>query len=227
VNSAAHDPAHDVAPVGAPARRVLLVEDEDFTRTAVASVLETAGFCVHAVSSAAQAIAEVADFDPHCVVSDLDLGPGPSGIDLLQRLAADSPWVGLVVLTAHRSIELAVGGSSRLPEGTVMVVKSQLDSMDDISRAVDQSLSNIERSPVNAEDEHGAVTVTPMQADVLRMMAEGLSNSGIASRRGTSIRAAEAAVQRTLQALGIEARPEFSSRVLAVRMWQSGQVTVR
>lgn len=223
MNSAAHDAAHVVA----AARRVLLVEDEDFTRTAVASVLETAGFCVHAVASAAQAMADVAGFDPHCVVSDLDLGPGPSGVDLLQRLATDSPWVGLVALTAHRSIELAVGGSSRLPEGAVMVVKSRLDSMDDISRAIDESLSNIERAPVIGEDQHASVTVTAMQADVLRMMAEGLSNSGIATRRGTSIRAAEAAVQRTLQALGIQANPEFSSRVLAVRMWQSGQVTVR
>ena len=135
--------------------------------------------------------------------------------------------MGLVALTAHRSIQLAVEGSARLPEGTIMIVKSRLDSMDDISDAVEDSLAQVAMGSGEVDAELGGVIVTTLQAEILRLMAEGLSNAGIASRRGTSVRAAEAAVQRTLQALGLTANPEFNSRVLAVRFWQSGQVTVR
>lgn len=212
-------------PVGS--RRVVLVEDEDFTRTAVVGVLQGGGFAVVAVGTVAAALEAIAALDPHAVVSDLDLGPGPTGADLLQRVADERPWVGLVALTAHRSIQLAVEGSARLPEGTIMIVKSRLDSMDDITDAVEDSLAQV--APGSGEDdaESGGIVVTTLQAEILRLMAEGLSNAGIASRRGTSVRAAEASVQRTLHALGVTANPDLNSRVLAVRLWQSGQVTVR
>lgn len=83
----------------------------------------------------------IAESDHQAVVSDLDLGPGPTGANLLRRVADERPWVGLVALTAHRSIQLAVEGPARLPEGTIMIVKSRLDSMDDISDAVEDSLA--------------------------------------------------------------------------------------
>lgn len=212
-------------PVGA--RRVVLVEDEDFTRTAVAGVLQGGGFAVVAVGTVAAALEAIAALDPHAVVSDLDLGPGPTGADLLQRVADERPWVGLVALTAHRSIQLAVEGSARLPEGTIMIVKSRLDSMADITNAVEDSLAQVATGSGEDDAESGGIVVTILQAEILRLMAEGLSNAGIASRRGTSVRAAEASVQRTLHALGVTANPDFNSRVLAVRLWQSGQVTVR
>ncbi|MDP4714780.1 MAG: response regulator [Candidatus Nanopelagicales bacterium] len=208
-------------------RRVVLVEDEDFTRTAVTGVLQGGGFAVVAVGTVSSAIEAIEVTDPHAVVSDLDLGPGPTGADLLRRVADERPWVGLVALTAHRSIQLAVEGSARLPEGAIMIVKSRLESMEDITTAVEDSIAQVTMGSGDDGAEMGDIVVTALQAEILRLMAEGLSNAGIAARRGTSLRAAEASVQRTLQALGLTADPDFNSRVLAVRLWQSGQVAVR
>jgi DNA-binding NarL/FixJ family response regulator len=208
-------------------RRVVLVEDEDFTRTAVTGVLQGGGFAVVAVGTVSSAIEAIEVTDPHAVVSDLDLGPGPTGADLLRRVADERPWVGLVALTAHRSIQLAVEGSARLPEGAIMIVKSRLESMEDITTAVEDSIAQVTMGSGDDGAEMGDIVVTALQAEILRLMAEGLSNTGIAARRGTSLRAAEASVQRTLQALGLTADPYFNSRVLAVRLWQSGQVAVR
>jgi DNA-binding NarL/FixJ family response regulator len=208
-------------------RRVVLVEDEDFTRTAVTGVLQGGGFAVVAVGTVSSAIEAIEVTDPHAVVSDLDLGPGPTGADLLRRVADERPWVGLVALTAHRSIQLAVEGSARLPEGAIMIVKSRLESMEDITTAVEDSIAQVTMGSGDDGAEMGDIVVTALQAEILRLMAEGLSNAGIAARRGTSLRAAEASVQRTLQALGLTADPDFNSRVLAVRLWQSGHVAVR
>jgi len=207
-------------------RRVVLVEDEDFTRTAVTGVLQGGGFAVVAVATVSAAIEAIEVTDPHAVVSDLDLGPGPTGADLLRRVADERPWVGLVALTAHRSVQLAVEGSARLPEGAIMIVKSRLESMQDITTAVEDSIAQGAVGSGRDGAETGDIVVTALQAEILRLMAEGLSNAGIAARRGTSLRAAEAAVQRTLHALDLAADPDFNSRVLAVRLWQSGQVAV-
>jgi hypothetical protein len=59
------------------------------------------------------------------------------------------------------------------------------------------------------------------------MLALGSSNASIAASREISLRAAEALIQRTFAALGIKGDPDLNSRLIAVRMWQSGKVIVK
>jgi DNA-binding NarL/FixJ family response regulator len=210
------------------ARRVLVVEDEEFTRSIVASGLESLGFNVRSAPSVAEALDALQDFEPHAVVTDLDFGSGPNGIDLITRISEDQPWVGCVILTSHAAVELAVGQAARLPAGVVYVVKSSIHSIADLLQAVESSLSAVAaRTAVTELAEPGSICVTSQQAETLKLIAEGLSNSGIAKRRGTSLRSAESLVQRTLQALDIPQDPDFNPRVIAVRMWQQGKVVVR
>lgn len=63
--------------------KVLLVEDNDFTRSTVAASLR-AEDCqvVAAVSTAKEAVTVASEHDIDCAVIDLHLGPGPTGIDL-------------------------------------------------------------------------------------------------------------------------------------------------
>ena len=58
-------------------------------------------------------------------------------------------------------------------------------------------------------------------------MAAGFTNQAIATRRGTSLRATEALVQRTFSSLGLKPDDEFHPRILAVRMWQEGKVVIK
>ena len=69
--------------------------------------------------------------------------------------------------------------------------------------------------------------LTGAQADVLRMLAEGLSTRAIAERRGTSIRAAETMLVRLYEALGLSNEDLSDHRVTAVRIWQQGRITVQ
>ena len=59
--------------------RVLLVEDEDFTRNMVSEMLASAGITLNSVKSVTHALSVIDDFDPHVVLTDLDLGHGPDG----------------------------------------------------------------------------------------------------------------------------------------------------
>ena len=56
--------------------KVMLVEDEEFTRNMVTEMLTNSGVTVSSVASVAKALATIDSFDPHVVLTDLDLGNG-------------------------------------------------------------------------------------------------------------------------------------------------------
>ena len=207
--------------------RVLLVEDEEFTRAMVTGALESVGHGVRGAASVADALAVLNDFEPHVVMADLDLGPGPTGADLLQRVAQESPWVGLVVLTAHAAPSLALPAGTRLPDHVVYLIKSDVTSGKDLQEAMQAAIAHAEPLVSVAEDADGRPVISRVQGEILRLIAEGYSNQGIAEIRGTSMRATESLVHRTFAALGLGQDKRMSPRVQAVRMWQQGRVSVR
>lgn len=205
--------------------RVLIADDEDFVRMTIAEVLRSAEMDVATAATVTEALDRFGEIDPHVVISDLDFGPGPSGADLLLRIHDQSPWVGLVALTSHVSPALAIPDSVSLPPTCLYLVKSQLHSMNEVVAAVEAAIERSDGS-ASVRPHTPMPRITKAQAEILHLMAEGLSNAGIAERRETSVRAVEALVQRTIQALGIEPNPDYSTRVLAVLMWQRGEVDV-
>jgi DNA-binding NarL/FixJ family response regulator len=207
--------------------KILLVEDEEFTRILIRDALTNIGMSVMAVASVNQALAEIDEFDPNVVVTDLDLGPGPDGADLLNKIEEERPWTGMVVLTAHASPELAVHGGRSIPEGATYLVKSQISSASSLKAAIEESIAHPGLNPKAVKNSDDQYIVSSMQGEILRMIADGLSNAAIAREKNVTLRAAEALVQRTFTALGVKGNPDVNSRVVAVRMWQQGKVVVK
>lgn len=212
------------------ALRVVVADDDPFTLSLVSGGLEAKGYAVTATSTVEKAIAAVRATDPHAVISDLNFGTETSGTDLLRFVADEFPWVGLVVLTSHRSPELAVSDPQRIPRGAVYMVKSQLARIDDLADAIERAISG---APDDHADELGDVekdalpTVTAAQAEVLRMLAAGSSTRALAEARGTTTRAVETMLHRLFVALELDTSENANPRVAAVTMWQRGGIRVR
>lgn len=208
-----------------PMLRVVLAEDDDFTRSLVADGLRAEGFQVAAARLPEEAW-DLLEAGANVLVSDLDFGHGISAGALLRRVAEERPWIAVVVLTSHLSPELAVGTTERLPDDIVYVVKSRLRRMEDIAGAIRDALAG--RGTGRAPDrDDPAVAITAAQADMLRMLAGGFTTKAIADRRGTTTRAAEAMIGRLYAALGVDGDDATSPRVAAIRLWQQGRVRVR
>lgn len=90
--------------------RILVVEDEDKLRRVIELQLQSAGFDTDGVSTAEQAISLAALAD--LIITDLRL-PGMDGLQLIQQLQARGVQAGIVVMTAHGSIENAVEAMKR------------------------------------------------------------------------------------------------------------------
>lgn len=205
--------------------RVVVAEDDDFTRSLVADGLRAEGFDVTTARMPDEAW-ELVEQGAHVLVSDLDFGSGISAGPLLKRMGAERPWIPVVVLTSHLSPELAVSDADELPTDLVYVVKSRLRRMQDIADAVRDALAGRGTGRRLERDDPTAV-VTPAQADMLRMLASGLTTKAIAERRGTTTRAAEAMIGRLYAALGVDQDATTSPRVAAIRLWQQGRIRVR
>lgn len=205
----------------------MLVEDEDFTRTIVSEMLNASGIEVHPVGSVADALQAIEEFDPHVVLTDLDLGHGPDGADLLTKVLEERPWTGMVVMTAHASPELAINDASRIPEQAGYIVKSELHSIQKLISTIEESIMMPGDFRGTANSNEKKVTITSNQAEILRLLADGLSNASIAEARGISLRSTEALIQRTFLALGVNNDPSINSRVVAVKMWHQGKVIVK
>ena len=207
--------------------KVMLVEDEEFTRNMVAEMLTNSGVTVSSVDTVAKAIATIDSLDPHVVLTDLDLGHGPDGADLLLKVFKDRPWTGMVIMTAHASPELAISDASRIPDPTVYIVKSEIKSIANLLLAIEESIERTGKFQKSVAAVSEKITITASQAEILRMIADGLSNASIAKERDITLRAAEALIQRTFQALGVNSDPTVNPRVVAVRMWHQGKVAVK
>lgn len=213
----------------ARALRVVVADDDAFTISLVAGALESSGYRVTTATTVEGALDAVVKTDPHALISDLNFGTSRTGADLLAKVATEFPWIGLVVLTSHRSPELAVPNPQLIPDTVVYLVKSRLGAIDDLRDAVERAISGArdgEDDELERDDDDVPI-VTAAQADVLRMLAEGASTKALADHRGTSVRAVETMLHRLFDALGLDTSDAANPRVAAVRMWQRGEIRVR
>lgn len=86
-------------PPGAPARRVLVVDDDPTVAEVVAGYLDRAGFAVERAADGHQALERAEATHPDLVVLDLML-PGVDGLEVCRRLRASGP-VPVIMLTAR------------------------------------------------------------------------------------------------------------------------------
>src|SRR3989449_804537 len=91
-----------------PARgRVLVVEDEAYVRTSLGELLGQRGFDVDLSGSVADAFTSLSRWPVDVVLTDLRM-PGGDGLDLVKKMQAAYPHVGVVVLTGQGTIASAV-----------------------------------------------------------------------------------------------------------------------
>ena len=88
--------------------RVLLVEDEAAIRLALSGLLRREGYEVVVAESGEAAFAALADAAFDLVLTDLALGRGASGLDVLRRAKESRPETAVVMIAAHGNEKIAV-----------------------------------------------------------------------------------------------------------------------
>jgi two-component system response regulator PilR (NtrC family) len=88
--------------------RILVVEDERAIQIALSGLLRREGYEVEVASNGEEAVAKLGDAVFDLVLTDLALGRGPSGMDVLRRAKDLRSEILVVMITAHGSETIAV-----------------------------------------------------------------------------------------------------------------------
>jgi two-component system, OmpR family, response regulator len=100
--------AHLTRSDGTPVR-VLVVDDEPNLAEVLSSVLRHEGWDVQTAGTGLSAVRTGREFRPDAIVLDMML-PDFDGLEVMRRLRADNPRVGVLFLTARDSVEDRIAG---------------------------------------------------------------------------------------------------------------------
>ncbi|MFF3574855.1 response regulator [Nocardia jiangxiensis] len=209
-----------------PRLRVVVAEDDVLLREGVASLLARSGFdVVGQAGDAAQLLALVRDIAPDLVVVDIRMPPTDTteGLDAARVIRGELPETGILVLSAHADVEDAIellAGGRRIG----YLLKSRITDLEefvDTLRRIAKGASVIDpvlvQELVSARRRDDPLAVLSMrEREVLALMAEGRSNSGIARRLWVTEGTVEKHVRSILTKLDLPETGDDHRRVLAV-----------
>jgi len=91
---------------------ILIVDDEKAQREILTMILHKEGFETVAVPGVAEAMERLAKQEFDLILTDLKM-QGQSGLDLLEQVIAENPQQCIIMMTAHGSVDSAVGAMKR------------------------------------------------------------------------------------------------------------------
>lgn len=193
--------------------RVLVADDHALLRAGTRQILEAAGD-IEVVAEAAdgdEALARCAALRPDVALVDIRM-PGPNGIEVAERLAAELPEVAVVVLSAYDDdayvrAALACGVSGFLLKTTpaaelVQAVRSAAAGTTVLDPAITRRLAS---GPLQPADDG----LTWRERQVVALVAQGLANKAVALRLGISTRTVEGHLNHVFPKLGVATRTEL------------------
>jgi DNA-binding NarL/FixJ family response regulator len=210
-------------------RRIVVAEDDVLLREGIASLLTGVGFdVVGQAGDAATLEAAVREHAPELAIIDIRMPPTQTweGLDAARAIRAQHPEIGLLLLSAHVEIETAIDlleSGERfgyLLKSRVLRVADLVDALERIAEGgsvVDPALVQELVASRHRNDPLGELT--QREREVLSLMAEGRSNSGIAGQLVVTEGAVEKHVRSILAKLRLPANQEAHRRVLAVLVY--------
>lgn len=213
--------------------RIVIAEDSVLLREGLVRLLERGGFTVQAaVGTAEELLAELQRELPDVVLTDVRMPPSHTDEGLRAALVIRRQWPGTGVLVLSQYVEerYAADLLSGENSGVGYLLKDRVADVADFLEAlrriasggtvldpevVSQLLIRRQSDPLDR--------LTPREMDVLRSMAEGRSNAGIAAALVVSESAVSKHINNIFAKLGLHNIDGDHRRVLAVLRFLGGR----
>jgi DNA-binding NarL/FixJ family response regulator len=211
-----------MAPATEPAIRLLVVDDHLMVREGLRSMLSGEEIeIVGEVATGSEAVRVAADLCPEVVLLDLEL-PDVDGLTVLRQLKEIAPLLPVLVVTMHDNPSLVRRAVRAGAVGYVLKGIGRAELLASV-RAVRNGESVLDpgllRAVVEADEAPARTTAAPLlsrvELDLLRLVADGMTNREIGQRLRFSQATVKKYVQRILEKLDVSDRTQAA--VEAVR----------
>ncbi len=204
--------------------RVVIAEDQALLREGLARLFQDGGHQVVAtLGDADQLLDTVKREQPDLAVVDIRMPPTftDEGARAARGIKQRHPGVGVLLLSQHiettHAVNLvALGGFGYLLKDRVLEVGEFLATAERIAAGGSALDPTVVANLVSPTDRGPIGRLSERERGVLELMAQGLTNAGIAHRLVVSERTVEAHVRHILTKLDIIEREDGHRRVLAV-----------
>jgi DNA-binding NarL/FixJ family response regulator len=211
----------------AGAMRLIIADDSLLARAGLGRILaELAHEVVAAEPRGERLPAMVAEFEPDAVILDVRMPPTQTteGLQLAATLRSRHPRVGVLVLCQYVVAEYATQLLEHDAAGMGYLLKERLHNpvvLDDALRRVAAGGTVVDPALVSVllERQRRIDPLAPLtnrERDVLRLMAEGRTNHGIADELKITLNTVSTHVQHVFDKLGLPDTTADNRRVLAV-----------
>jgi DNA-binding NarL/FixJ family response regulator len=207
--------------------RVVLADDTVLLREGVARILGEAGFeVVGQAGNADELMLKVRSYSPDVAIVDIRMPPTHTdeGLRAAQEIREKHPTCGVLVLSQYVEPGYAMELLAESAEGVGYLLKDRVSDVNEFAdavRRVGEGGSALDPTIVSQlvgrrRRDDPIDQLTPREREVLGLMAEGRSNSGIAQQLVVTERAVEKHVTSIFSKLRLPAASEDHRRVLAV-----------
>ena len=207
--------------------RVLVGEDQPLVREGIIRVLEVNGFQVVATAgNAPDLVRKAAVHRPDVVVTDIQMPPDSTddGLRAALEIRTADPDIGVLVLSQfledRYAFDLVAGGAG----GVGYLLKEKVGDLRTFTEAVRRVADGgsaldpdvVERLIGRSRRKGPLDRLTARERQVLALIAQGRSNSGVAADLVVTVAAVERHVTSIFDKLGLHQAPDQHRRVLAV-----------
>jgi len=202
--------------------KLLIVENDSFAGNFMSKSLDAAGFSIISVADTAPiAMKTFRETNTDCALIDIELGTGPNGIDLARAFRKLKPGIGIVFLTSIVDPRLIDLKGLDLPEGSIYLSKSFVSDVSEISESLHESilLAKSKSVPCLIRYPKSQLQLTNGQFDLIRLIAEGLSNKEIARKKFVTVKSTENSIARLAKKLDLKDTNTNSQRVLIAKRY--------
>ena len=205
-----------------PSIRVMVVDDHEVVRSGLKTILEPEADLkvVGQASSAAEAVQRVREVSPQVVLMDVRM-EGMSGIEACRLIKSAQPDVNVLMLTSFSEEEAVMSAIVAGASGYLLKNTGRADLIRSI-RAVAQGQNLLDPSVTRKvmdrlaqltvkEDQRAVEQLSSREKEVLVLIAQGLTNKGIADKLVISENTARNHVSRILEKLELSRRSEAAT----------------
>jgi DNA-binding NarL/FixJ family response regulator len=202
--------------------RVLIADDHHLFREGLTRILsdEEGIEVIAALRSGEEALAATNSYRPDVVVLDVNM-PGMGGIEAARRLREHFPEIGILLLTVSEERETLFNAVQAGVRGYLLKSSTSTELVEAISRVYRGEAAISPRMSAKLLDEFVALSqgqrqrpedvLTERERDILRYVANGMSNKEIGLALSISPHTVKAHLRHILDKLGLRSRTQAAA----------------